>query len=807
MDKFDSKRIGSVVAGLSTAGLALALAGCVFGNNDSPAVKQYSQVTQAAWGEAELQQDDMVGGAIPVWGSGMVVLNLEPQSSTVTSEDSAGSGSDTFDFLVRTEQQASFELDSSDLQHIASLVIFNDAGNEWVRLNRAQPKASVTLVPGQYRVVVQAAETLTAPVPVFFQLGSGTQVVAKAAAASVLASVNKYMNASLVASEDVIKTGQCRYCDLSSVNLKNANLEGSDLTGANLTKANLTFANLKNAWLTSANLTDADARGANLTGTDMRSAILTRLITDQTTYNALATSIQHFKDAYGNTLPQTRGLNGPDLTKASTNDCSSNGAKADCPNNTGHSSAIQLCTIQSWGASDIKALSGMSLFVQKPEIFPGAMLQGQQLGGNNYKLVTIPRSGGRFQVDGLSLAGQAYQDKSGDFDKATVDELVKTIIGPDSNIQSTLADISSSTADAYSEGKTAFDLGLSVGAYGVEVSSLLNSSKSTGKNTVVVKYTQVFYTVNYTPPQASEVYNTYRATRFFRDGDYFKDLDMQIGANNAPLYVSQVKYGRQVLFALTSTKSTDEIKGAFKASFKGGKITASTDVSNEYKNVLNNSEISYIVLGGDAGSAVQPLNSVEGQDMYGKLMNFLSQQESARYSSKNPGAPLAYTLKYVDSDEIATMAMSVVYDKKDCTTLAAQEYAMQLQLRNIRTDIYLFVVADGVDYTNDANLTPANRILMQTGGNIDVPLNSKLGIGNSTIVAHMGNWWGGDSSIDMVLTADGQSVYKRRYDYKYWDHWWEGGNWGWQFRLAFKVDKNTGRVEQVYSNNGMVVPF
>lgn len=802
MDKFDSKRIRGIVAKLSTAGLALALAGCVSGNDNAPAVMQYSQVTQAAWGEAELQQDDMVGGAIPVWGSGMVVLNLEPQDSTVASEDSAGSGSDTFDFLVKTEQQASFELDSSDLQHIASLVIFNDAGDEWVRLNRDQPKASVTLVPGQYRVIVQAAETLTAPVPIFFQLGSGTHVVAKTAAASVLVPANTHMSASLIASEDLIKTGQCRYCDLTGVNLKNANLEGADFTGANLTKANLTNANLKNAWLTSANLTDADARGANLTGTDFRSALLTRLITDQTSYNALATSIQHFKDAYSSKLPQTRGLDGPDTNKAPSNDCSSNGARADCPDNTGHSSAIQMCTIQSWGASDIKALSGMSLFVQKPEIFPGAMLQGQQLGGNNYKLVTIPRSGGRFQVAGLTLAGQAYQDKSGDFDKATVDELVKTTIGPDSNIQSTLADISSSTADAYSEGKTAFDLGLSVGAYGVEVSSLLNSSKSTGKNTVVVKYTQVFYTVDYTPPQANEVYNTYRATRFFRDGDYFKDMDNQIGANNAPLYVSQVKYGRQVLFALTSTKSTDEIKGAFKASFKGGKISAGANVSSEYKNVLNNSEISYIVLGGDAGSAVQPLSSVDGQDMYSKLMNFLSQQETARYSSKNPGAPLAYTLKYVDSDEIATMAMSVVYDKKDCTTLAAQEYAMQLQLRNIRTDINLYIVADGVDYTNDANLTSANRILYQTGGDTDVSLNSKLGTANTTIVAKLGNWWGGKSSIDMVLKGDGKDVYKRRYDFNTCCF-----NWGWQFRLAFKVDKNTGQVEQVYSDNGRVVPF
>lgn len=802
MNKQTTTRIKTMAACLSACGLALALAGCVFGNDVSQPANQYSQVTQAAWGETELQQDDLVGGSIPVWGSGTVVLTLEPQVSTVTTEDSAASGVDAFDFLVKDEQQAAFELDPSDLQHIAALSIFNADGVGLVNLSPDQTKATVTLAPGQYRVVVRAVETLTAPVPVFFHLGTHTQPTATTATSKLMVPANASMSASLVASEDLIKTRDCRYCDLSRINLKNANLESADLTGANLTQANLTNANLKSAWLTNANLTDADARGATLTGTDLRGATLTRLITDQTTYNNLATSIQHFKGAYLSTLPRTTGLNGPDLAKGSTNVCSSNGAKTNCPDNQGHSSTIQLCTIQSWGASEIKTLSGMSLFVQKPEIFPGAMLQGQQLAGNNYKLVTIPRSGGRFQIDGLNLAGQAYQDLRGDFDKATVDELVKSTIGPDSNVKATLADISSSTADAYSEGKTAFDLGLSVGAYGAEVSSLLNSSRSTGKNTVVVKYTQVFYTVNYTPPQASEVYNTYRATRFFRDGDYFKDLDHQIGAGNAPLYVSQVKYGRQVLFALTSTKSSDELKSAFKASFKGGKVTASADVSSEYKNTLNNSEISYIVLGGDAGAAIQPLSSIEGQDMYSKLMNFLGQQETARYSAGNPGAPLAYTLKYVDSDEIATMAMSVVYDKNDCTTLAAQEYAMKLKLTNIRTDIYLYVVADNADVADDRNLTSANRILLQTGGNMDVPLNAYLREGNSTIVARLGNWWGGKSSIDMALAADGTDIYRRHYSVVPFCC-----NWGWQFRLAFKVNKNTGLVQQVYLDNGAVVPF
>ena len=53
------------------------------------------------------------------------------------------------------------------------------------------------------------------------------------------------------------ETGSCQGCDLSGVDLEEANLEGADLEGANLSGAVLSGANLRFTFLTGENLEGA----------------------------------------------------------------------------------------------------------------------------------------------------------------------------------------------------------------------------------------------------------------------------------------------------------------------------------------------------------------------------------------------------------------------------------------------------------------------------------------------------------------------------------------------------------------------
>ena len=72
----------------------------------------------------------------------------------------------------------------------------------------------------------------------------------------------------------LLRTKQCEYCDLSDAGLVMMNLKGANLRGANLVGANLSRADLTGADLTGANLSNASFFGANLSGANLSGAIV-----------------------------------------------------------------------------------------------------------------------------------------------------------------------------------------------------------------------------------------------------------------------------------------------------------------------------------------------------------------------------------------------------------------------------------------------------------------------------------------------------------------------------------------------------
>jgi hypothetical protein len=72
----------------------------------------------------------------------------------------------------------------------------------------------------------------------------------------------------------LLRTGECKYCDLEGADLQNANLRDAELQHADLSGANLEGANLRDADLDHANLKKANLAGANLEKTDFSDADL-----------------------------------------------------------------------------------------------------------------------------------------------------------------------------------------------------------------------------------------------------------------------------------------------------------------------------------------------------------------------------------------------------------------------------------------------------------------------------------------------------------------------------------------------------
>ncbi|MEQ8757644.1 MAG: pentapeptide repeat-containing protein [Coleofasciculus sp. G1-WW12-02] len=74
--------------------------------------------------------------------------------------------------------------------------------------------------------------------------------------------------------DQLLKTNNCRFCDLRDADLSGTDLSGAILSGADLSGANLAEANLSDAKLIDAQLIGTNLSGANLIGANLTKALL-----------------------------------------------------------------------------------------------------------------------------------------------------------------------------------------------------------------------------------------------------------------------------------------------------------------------------------------------------------------------------------------------------------------------------------------------------------------------------------------------------------------------------------------------------
>ena len=73
-----------------------------------------------------------------------------------------------------------------------------------------------------------------------------------------------------------------------------------------------------------------------------------------------------------------------------------------------------------------------------------------------------------------------------------------------------------------------------------------------------------------------------------------------IGPDNLPVYISEIVYGRMMMFSVTSSASESEIRAAMQASYNTfvGGVSAEIDTKN--REVLSRSRIAITAVGGAA---------------------------------------------------------------------------------------------------------------------------------------------------------------------------------------------------------------
>jgi len=284
-------------------------------------------------------------------------------------------------------------------------------------------------------------------------------------------------------------------------------------------------------------------------------------------------------------------------------------------------------------------------------LWPGSLLRGDSVYSGRLTPLVLARAPLKFSVSLESLGGgarsatlpspslSAYRDAVGQI-------LAQQVTG------STPARLSAEIEEVASEEQLAVALGAAVSAPVVaSVKAGFNFADTQARSRFVVKFFQLYYTVDVDPPALPH--------DFFAPSVTVDEVAAVVGAENPPVYVSSIGYGRQVVFTFESTLSKQELQAALDFVYRGG-ADISGSVSLTHAEVLSNTRSTAFILGGDGGgAAMAAIGNLE------QLRAFIS--AGGNYSKDSPGAAIAYKLAYVRDHTPVQVAYASTFEQRTCS--------------------------------------------------------------------------------------------------------------------------------------------
>lgn len=345
-------------------------------------------------------------------------------------------------------------------------------------------------------------------------------------------------------------------------------------------------------------------------------------------------------------------------------------------------------------------------------IFPGAMLEGNSIPTGEYIPINTSRAPITLSISLQNLSGSPVVEIE-DPKLSTVREGIKSIM--DQEVTSaTPAKINFEIQEVYSQEHLNIALGANYRSAVADVQSSFDFSSSQYSNKFILKYLQVYYTIDMDSPNTPS--------------DLFLNLpDIGDLGASTPVYVSSIAYGRMVLYTIESNSSMTDINAAFNAAFSagGGSIDAS------YQNIINESSIKALVIGGSGASAA---NAIEGPS---EVYNYIS--EGGNYSKDSPGAPLSYKLRFIkQGTPVARVVLTSEYAIRQCEFVAP---SYKLEIDHVKCidcpeigDPEIYGELKAQAYVDGQAQLPRARWSRSESNPLEVKDGQAYGIGTSKIV-------------------------------------------------------------------------
>ena len=213
----------------------------------------------------------------------------------------------------------------------------------------------------------------------------------------------------------------------------------------------------------------------------------------------------------------------------------------------------------------------------------------------------------------------------------------------------TASDIVFKMRTFHSEREAGLGLGASGRYLGFSAAASYDSNISESETTVVAEFYEKMFTIVIDPPSTPAGFFTDDLTGELLRTKYAG----KISSENPPLYISEVVYGRSLMYSMTSTASASEIQATMNATFRSITGGASVNLSARQETLLRESKISVVALGGPASNA---LNLIQSNNLAAYF------EDGAPLTSARP---LSYTFRTLEG-QAADVSETTSYTLRTC---------------------------------------------------------------------------------------------------------------------------------------------
>jgi hypothetical protein len=294
-------------------------------------------------------------------------------------------------------------------------------------------------------------------------------------------------------------------------------------------------------------------------------------------------------------------------------------------------------------------------------IYPGALVQGRSVMSGRIAPIPLKRTAGTITVT-TDLAGASRRSASrevGEVSLAAIQD-ARTELLRDLNPSDSATAIQYVSTQARTLEHGLLNLGVDYKSASFDANLKVGLDAGLKTNTAIVNFQEIFYTVVFTPPAT--------ATPFFdprvrlSDVKGYAEVSNAYGEPNPPAYISQVDYGRSLTVIITGSESWTKLTAALTAKMKAGSVA----IDGSYEKTISESQVRVLSSGGQSAVTIKLLD-----DPLKQLPAYLA--AGGAYTPNNPGHPLRYSVRYADTRDVFTVALSATFDEiADVTGASAQ---------------------------------------------------------------------------------------------------------------------------------------